>query len=188
MSLPKRCPYCGELYHSTISLGEQYQCGTIVCGSDVTRHRYCQKLCGDQSCRKIRQPRMRVDKPPKSPKKCVGTLSKWRRVREVLRSMALGQTVKLDGIPASSAQKAYLYFAKEIPHRITFRSDGSGCVASTIGDISNMQPGESRLYTDNLRHLMRRLLTLNTGALSGKSGEAYSFDEIEGVYWIRRVR
>ena len=184
----KRCGYCGELWHSTIAAGDQYRCGTIVCGGDVTRHRYCQQLCGEIGGRKIRQPRMQVDHPPKPPKKCVGTLSKWRQVREVLRSMSIGQTVKLDGIAASSAQKAYLYFAREIPHKITFRSDNGGCVASTIGDIRDMHPGESRLYTDNLRHLMRRLLTLNTGALSGTSGEAYSFDLIEGVYWIRRVR
>ena len=187
MTLKRRCGYCGEVWHSDISLGEQYKCGTIVCGGDVTRHNYCRKLCGEIKSR-ARQPRMKGDKPVKPPKKCVGTKSKWRAVREVLRSMSLGQTVRLDGVSAASAQKAYLYFSNEIPHRVTFRSDGDGCIASTIGDISNMEPGESRLYTDNLRHLMRRLLTLNTGALCGKSGEAYSFDEIEGVYWIRRVR
>jgi len=182
-----RCGYCGELWHSTIAAGEQYRCGTVVCGGEVTRHRYCRRLCGEPEHKRVWQPQMKVDTPP-APKKCVGTNSQWRGVRDILRAMNLGQTVQFDGVNVDSAHKAYRYFAHEIPHRVMFRREAGGCVASTVGDIRDMQPGESRLYTDNLRHLMRRLLTLNTGALSGRSGEAYSFDLVDGVYWIRRVR
>ena len=186
--MSKRCGFCGELWHSDIAAGEQYKCGTIVCGGEVTRHRYCRRLCGELENRRIKQPRMKVDAPPKPPKMTVGRLKKWRHVREVLLGMSLGQTVRFDGIGAASAQNCWRYFSSEIPHRVVFRSEGTGCVASMVGDISNMEPGESRLYTDNLRHLMRRMLTLNTPALRGRSGEAYSFDLIDGVFWIRRVR
>lgn len=184
----RRCKYCGEMWHSTIAQGEQYVCGTIVCGDTLKRHRYCMRLCGETGNRRVKPPRMKVDAPPKPPKMIVGRLKRWRHVREVLLGMSLGQTVRFDGIKATSAQDCCRYFSSEIPHKVMFRSEGTGCVASMVGDISNMEPGESRPYTDNLRHLMRRLLTLNTPALCGRSEQAYSFDLIENVFWIRRVQ
>ena len=186
--MTKRCFYCGELWHSDIAAGEQFKCGTIICGGEVTRHRYCRRLCGEAEHRRVRQPRMKVDMPPR-PKKCVGTNSRWRGVRESLRGLVLGESVHFSDIAAESAQKACRYFAHELPHKIRFRSDGQqGCIASVVGDIAGMQPGESRPYSRDLRQTLARIKTLTVAVLEGESDEVYAFDLIEGVYWIRRVR
>ena len=179
------------MWHSDIAAGEQYKCGTIVCGGEVTRHRYCKRLCGEAEHRRVRQPRMKVDKPPTPPKlrKCVGTNSRWRGVREALRGLTLGEAVHFADIAPPSAQKAYRHFANELPHKIRFRSDGrQGCIASVVGDIAGMQPGESRPYSRDLRQTLARIKTLTIAVLEGESDEVYTMDLIDGVFWIRRVR
>ena len=184
----KRCGYCGELWHSTIAAGDQYRCGTIVCGGDVNRHRYCMRLCGEAGHRRVRQPRMKVDMPP-WPKKCVGTNSRWREVRNVLRGLRFGEAVHFADIAPPSAQKAFRYFAHELPHKIRFRSDGKqGCIASVVGDIAGMIVGGSRPYSRDSRQTLSRIKTLTVAVLEGESDEVYTFDLIEGIFWIRRVR
>ena len=184
----KRCGFCGELWHSDIAAGEQYKCGTIVCGAEVKRHRYCMRLCGEPGHRRVKQPRMKVDNVPR-PKKCVGTNSRWRGVREALRGLVLGESVHFADIAAESAQKACRYFAHELPHKIRFRSDGKqGCIASVVGDITGMQPGESRPYSRDVRQTLSRIKTLAIAVLEDEADEVYTMELVEGVFWIRRVR
>ena len=186
--MAKRCGFCGEVLFSTLSIGDQYKCGTIVRGAELKRHRYCMRLCGEPGHRRVRQPRMKVDAPPR-PKKCVGTNSRWRGVREALRGLVLGESVHFADIAAESAQKACRYFAHELPHKIRFRSDGKqGCIASVVGDIAGMIAGESRPYSRDLRQTLARIKTLTVAVLEGESDEVYTMDLIEGVFWIRRVR
>ena len=134
---------------------------------------------------------MKVDKPPTPPKlrKCVGTNSRWRGVREALRGLTLGESVHFADIAAESAQKACRYFAHELPHKIRFRSDGKqGCVASVVGDIAGMLVGESRPYSRDVRQTLSRIKTLAIAVLEDEANEVYTMDLVEGVFWIRRVR
>ena len=110
-------------------------------------------------------------------------------MREALRGLVLGESVHFADIAAESAQKACRYFAHELPHKIRFRSDGKqGCIASVVGDIAGMQPGESRPYSRDLKQTLARIKTLTVAVLEGESDEVYTMDLIDGVFWIRRVR
>ena len=104
-----RCPLCGEPHYNTISLGEQYRCGTIVNGSETVQHRYCQRLCSpDTMNRKARRPSMIVETLG-GPR--VATDSRWKRVRDAIMLMQVGQTIYLEECDRNSAHKAAYHVA-----------------------------------------------------------------------------
>ena len=187
--MTKRCPYCGESQYNTISLGEQYRCGTFINSRESIQHRYCQRLCNETpENRKARRPAM-IRETIGGPKAVVN--SRWKYVRDQIFLMAPGQTIYVEDCDRNAAHKATWHVTGKLAHKIAFRHDrngGSGCFISMFGDVQDMQVGDCRIYSDNLEHTWTRLTTLNEDALR-RGGEAvYTMDLIEGVFWIRRVR
>ena len=187
--MTKRCPYCGEPQYNTISLGEQYRCGTIVTATESVQHRYCQRLCNETpENRKVRRPTM-IRETLGGPR--VVTDSRWKYVRDQIFLMQPGQTIYIDNCDRNAAHKATWHVTGKLAHKIAFRhdkNDGKGCYISMFGDVQDMEVGDCRIYSDNLKHTWTRLTTLNEDALR-RGGEAvYTMDLIEGVFWIRRVR
>lgn len=187
--MTKRCPYCGEAQYNTISLGEQYRCGTLVNATETVQHRYCQKLCCEtEQNRKAKRPAM-IRETIGGPRAVVN--SRWKYVRDQILLMQPGQTIYIDDCDRNAAHKATWHVTGKLSHRIVFRHDrngGKGCHVSMLGNVEGMEVGDCRIYSDSLRHTWTRLATLNEDALQ-RGGEAvYSMELVEGVFWIRRVR
>jgi hypothetical protein len=106
--------------------------------------------------------------------------------------MSPGQTIYFDECDRQAANRAMHLIAHKVTHKVLFRHDkgsGRGCHVSVVGSVEGMQVGESRLYSDSLRHTLTRLKTLNEDALRDRGGAGvYTMDLLNGVYWIRRVR
>lgn len=187
--MTNRCPYCGEPQYNQISLGEQYRCGTFVNSRETIQHRYCQRLCNetDQN-RKVRRPAM-IRETIGGPKATVN--SRWKYVRDQIFLMAPGQTIYVEDCDRNAAHKAAYHVTGKLSHKVVFRHDkngGKGCHVSMLGNVEGMEVGDCRIYSDSLRHTLTRLHTLNWDALQFGGQEVYTFDLIEGVFWIRRVR
>lgn len=180
----KRCGYCGELWHSTLTQGEQYKCGTIVCGAEVKRHRYCRKLCGEKAYRTIRQPKMKEDRPPKA--KQLPRITFWAYRQQIAR-MQPGQTAFV-GLRPRQINTAMRHATLAGPWKVIVRPSGDGSLVSVVSLLDGMDVGESRPYSDQLRHVMACLYYHNEKAIKGSGSVVLSFYEIEGVFWIRRVR
>ncbi len=188
--MTNRCGYCGELWHSTIAAGEQYRCGTIVCGGEVTQHAYCKRLCGEAGFEKTKRPAM-IREQGDAPR-YDGQRGRWSPVRDAILLMSPGQTIYFHECDRQAANRAMHLIAHKVAHKVLFRHDkgsGRGCHVSVVGSVEAMGVGESRLYSDSLRHTLTRLKTLNEDALRDRDGAGvYTMDLIDGVYWIRRVR
>ena len=188
--MSKRCGFCGEVLFSTLSIGDQFRCGTIINGSEATQHPYCARLCGVAGFEKTKRPAMvreQGDTPHYD-----GSRGRWSPVRDAIMLMGPGQTIYIEECDRQAANRAMHLIAYKIAHKVLFRHDkgsGRGCHVSMVGSVENMEVGDSRLYSDSLRHTLTRLKTLNDDALRGRDGAGvYTMDLIEGVFWIRRVR
>ena len=188
--MTSRCGYCGEVLFSTLSVGDQYKCGTIINGSDATQHAYCKRLCGDAENAKTKRPAM-VREHGDAPR-YDGQRGRWSPVRDAILLMSPGQTIYFDECDRQAANRAMHLIAHKVTHKVLFRHDkgsGRGCHVSVVGSVEGMEVGESRLYSDSLRHTLTRLKTLNEDALRDRDGAGvYTMDLLDGVYWIRRVR
>jgi hypothetical protein len=187
--MTNRCPYCGEAQYNTISLGEQYRCGTIVGPTESIQHRYCQRLCNetDQN-RKAKRPAM-IRETIGGPRATVN--SRWKYVRDQIFLMQPGQTIYIDNCDRNAAHKAAYHVTGKLAHKVVFRHDkngGKGCHVSMLGNVEGMEVGDCRIYSDSLRHTLTRLHTLNWDALQFGGQEVYTFELVEGIFWIRRVR
>ena len=187
--MSKRCGFCGEVLFSTLSIGDQFKCGTIINGSEATQHAYCKRLCGDPENAKTKRPAM-VREQGDVPR-YDGSRGRWSPVRDAIMLMRPGQTIYFEECDRQAANRAMHLIAYKISHKVLFRHDkgsGRGCHVSMVGSVENMEVGDARLYSDSLKHTFTRLKTLNDDALRGRDGAGvYTFDLIEGVFWIRSV-
>jgi hypothetical protein len=184
-----RCPLCGERLFSSLSIGEQYRCGTVVSSTQQAQHDYCRRLCGEAAYAKAKRPRM--IREARDLPRYDGKSGRWASVRDAILAMTPGQTRYFEDCDRSAANRAMHLISYQIEHKVLFRHDrgcGRGCMVSMIGNVDGMQPGESRLYSDSLRHTVTRLKTLNEDALRGRENAGvYTMDLIDGIYWIRRL-
>ena len=70
---------------------------------------------------------------------------------------------------------------------LVVRNSGGKLVANLVPDIDDMQVGESRRYTDDFSLIARLVLNRNTRYLRGKEERMFTFDLLDGVYWLRRL-
>lgn len=171
-----RCPYCGEPQFDNHT-STRYRCGT----TSKQQSAFCKYQVDPDNSPKAKRPRKpKPAKPDRYPGKHDGT-------RAVVFALQVGQTVVL-AESAGKAKRVCALMQAKMPGRLVFRTHPDGCEVSLLGRLDGIEVGESRLYTDVLRHAMtliygRYLEWQRTG-----EGPLFSFDIVEGFVWIRRVR
>lgn len=171
-----RCKWCGEIE----LLPGQYECGTV----GKTRGPRCYVACGETVPRSAK-PRQSRRKPREewSPN---GRRKSEERL--AIEAMQVGET----RVFAVGREKVVRFAQCLVARRndgtsLVVRNANGKLVANLVPDIADMQVGEARRYTDDFSLIARLVLNRNTRYLRGKEERMFTFDLLDGAYWLRRL-
>lgn len=74
-----------------------------------------------------------------------------------------------------------------VAHKIVIRSEDGNYRAGVVPKVKDMEIGESRKYSDSFGIAYGFLRVANSAYLDGRKAVAYTFELLDGCYWIRRI-
>jgi hypothetical protein len=180
--MTKRCPYCGEPQHNTLQGVAQYKCGTLR-GSIDTQSGFCLWLMDPGQNAKVKRPAMKKHLATDG-----GCQAKFSVDRERAWTMQVGTTIFVKQNYTKFRKAMYYRRNRADGHRYLYRSaNRDHCEVSLVGNLDGIEVGESRLYSDSLRHTLTRVVAVNQQRISTGEGVVFGMDLIDNIYWIRRL-